>query len=138
MNGPNLQLLGRRKVEVYGVVPLPEIEARLRAVASELGVEIGFLQSNHEGVLVDAIAQALADGVDGLVINPAAYTHTSVAIPDALRAVNIPTVEVHISDVSKREDFRHVSYVTPVAVKTIIGHGFDGYREAIEFLRNGE
>ncbi len=134
LNGPNLQLLGRRKVEVYGVVPLPEIEARLRAVASELGVEIGFLQSNHEGVLVDAIAQALADGVDGLVINPAAYTHTSVAIRDAIEGVKLPAVEIHLSNIHAREGFRHDSLTAPVCIGQIAGLGADGYEWALRAL----
>ena len=135
INGPNLNLLGIREPDIYGKESYGAL-CTLIAKACE-GIDYEIFQSNHEGTIVDKIQQAYGT-VDAIVINPAAYTHTSVAIPDALRAVNIPTVEVHISDVSKREDFRHFSYVTPVAVKTIIGHGFDGYREAIEFLRNGE
>ena len=134
MNGPNLQLLGRRKVEVYGVVPLHEIEARLRVVASELGVELGFMQSNHEGVIVDAIAQALADGVDGLVINPAAYTHTSVAIRDAIEGVRLPAVEIHLSNIHAREGFRHDSLTAPVCIGQIAGLGADGYEWALRAL----
>ena len=134
LNGPNLQLLGRRKVEVYGIVPLHEIEARLRIVASELGVEIGFMQSNHEGVIVDAIAQALADGVDGLVINPAAYTHTSVAIRDAIEGVRLPAVEIHLSNIHAREGFRHDSLTAPVCIGQIAGLGADGYEWALRAL----
>ena len=134
LNGPNLQLLGRRKVEVYGVVPLHEIEARLRAVASELGVELSFMQSNHEGVIVDAIAQALADGVDGLVINPAAYTHTSVAIRDAIEGVRLPAVEIHLSNIHAREGFRHDSLTAPVCIGQIAGLGADGYEWALRAL----
>ena len=134
LNGPNLQLLGRRKVEVSGVVPLHEIEARLRAVASELGVELSFMQSNHEGVIVDAIAQALADGVDGLVINPAAYTHTSVAIRDAIEGVRLPAVEIHLSNIHAREGFRHDSLTAPVCIGQIAGLGADGYEWALRAL----
>ncbi len=134
LNGPNLQLLGRRKVEVYGVVPLHEIEARLRVVASELGVELSFMQSNHEGVIVDAIAQALADGVDGLVINPAAYTHTSVAIRDAIEGVRLPAVEIHLSNIHAREGFRHDSLTAPVCIGQIAGLGADGYEWALRAL----
>ena len=134
LNGPNLQLLGRRKVEVYGVVPLSEIESRLRKVASELEVELGFMQSNHEGVIVDAIAQALADGVDGLVINPAAYTHTSVAIRDAIEGVKLPAVEIHLSNIHAREGFRHESLTAPVCIGQIAGLGADGYEWALRAL----
>ena len=134
LNGPNLQLLGRRKVEVYGIVPLHEIEARLRIVASELGVEIGFMQSNHEGVIVDAIAQAPAEGVDGLVINPAAYTHTSVAIRDAIEGVKLPAVEIHLSNIHAREGFRHNSLTAPVCIGQIAGLGADGYEWALRAL----
>lgn len=134
LNGPNLQLLGRRKVEVYGVVPLPEIESRLRVVAAELGVELSFMQSNHEGVIVDAIAQALADGVEGLVINPAAYTHTSVAIRDAIEGVKLPAVEIHLSNIHAREGFRHESLTAPVCIGQIAGLGADGYEWALRAL----
>ena len=138
MNGPNLQLLGRRKAEFYGTRTLPEIETMLQNVAVELGVEMEFMQSNHEGVLVDRVAAAITEGVDGIVINPAAYTHTSVAIADALSAVKIPTVEVHISNVMEREAFRHHSFVSPIAKKTYMGLGFEGYRKAIRHLALGE
>ena len=106
--------------------------------AAEKGVEISFFQSNHEGALVDAIQQAYFDKIDGIVFNPAAYTHTSVAIADALKAVGIPTVEVHISDVSSREDFRQISYIRDIAVRTIAGKGLDGYKLALDYLTDGE
>ena len=127
INGPNLNLLGRRKVEVYGTVTLTEIEARLRKVAEELGVETDFFQSNSEGALVDHIGETLFNGTDGIVINPAAYTHTSVAVRDALEAVRLPAVEVHISNIHTREEFRHRSLTAPVCgerVCAIIGFAF--------------
>jgi 3-dehydroquinate dehydratase-2 len=134
VNGPNLQLLGRRKVEVYGVVPLTEIEARLRIVASELGVELAFMQSNHEGDIVDAIGNAPADGVAGIVINPAAYTHTSIAIRDAIEGVRLPAVEIHLSNIHAREGFRHESMTAPVCIGQIAGLGADGYEWALRAL----
>lgn len=136
INGPNMQLLGRRKAEFYGTKTLPAIEADLRAVADSLGVTVEFFQSNHEGAICDRIADAIAGGVDGIVINPAAYTHTSVAILDALKAVALPAVEVHLSDVSAREEFRHISYAGMACRKTFMGLGFEGYRQAILFLRD--
>ena len=136
INGPNMQLLGRRKAEFYGTKTLPEIEADLRAAADSLGVTIDFFQSNHEGAICDRIADAITDGVDGIVINPAAYTHTSVAILDALKAVAIPAVEVHLSDIGAREEFRRVSYAGMACVKTVMGKGFAGYCEAIRFLKD--
>ena len=135
INGPNMQLLGRRKAEFYGTKTLPEIEAGLRAVADSLGVTVDFFQSNHEGAICDRIADAITDGVDGIVINPAAYTHTSVAILDALKAVALPAVEVHLSDVSAREPFRQISYAGMACVKTYMGLGFEGYRQAILYLK---
>lgn len=134
LNGPNLQLLGRRKVEVYGVVTLSEIESRLRKIASGLGVEMIFRQSNHEGDLVDAVAQALTDGVDGIVINPAAYTHTSVAIRDAIEGVRLPAIEVHLSNIHAREEFRQRSLTAPVCIGQIAGLGTDGYEWAFRAL----
>ena len=134
LNGPNLNLLGIREPEIYGKENYTSLLAFIRRAAEEEGVEAECFQSNHEGVLVDKIQQAL--GVfDGIVINPAAYTHTSVAILDALRAVNIPTVEVHLSDISSREEFRRFSYVSLAALKTYAGLGFEGYRQAIRFLK---
>ncbi len=134
LNGPNINMLGIREPEIYGHDTYSDLVNKIKAYAEELGVEVEFYQSNHEGALVDAIQKAYFDKVDGIVFNPAAYTHTSVAIADAVKAVGIPTVEVHISDVSKREDFRQVSYVRATAVKTISGEGFDGYLHAIDAL----
>ena len=133
INGPNLQLLGRRKAEFYGTRTLPEIEKDLRNTAAELGVELDFMQSNHEGVLVDAVAAAIGT-VDGIVINPAAYTHTSIALRDALEAARIPAVEVHLSNVSARDDFRHVSLTAPMCLGQIAGLGADGYEWALRAL----
>ncbi len=135
LNGPNLNLLGLREPGIYGAQTYDGLCADIRAHALELGVEVELRQSNHEGVLVDWIQQAYGR-VDGIVFNPGAYTHTSVALLDALRAVAIPTVEVHISDVTKREPFRQVSYIRPACVKSIIGHGTRGYLEAMDYLRS--
>ena len=133
INGPNLNLLGLREPKIYGSRTYADLCGFIEDSCKELGVECETYQSNHEGDIVDKIQQAY--GVfDGLVINPAAYTHTSVAILDALKSVNIPTVEVHISNVYEREDFRKISYVSNFATKTISGKGFDGYLEAIDFL----
>ena len=133
LNGPNINMLGIREPGVYGSQSYSELLRLLDLWAGELGIEMEHYQSNHEGCLVDRIQQAI--GVfDGIVINPAAYTHTSIAILDALKAVAIPAVEVHISDVSKREDFRQISYAGRACVKTIMGHGLDGYRQAMAFL----
>lgn len=133
INGPNLNLLGIREPDVYGRQTYADLERLVREAAASLGVEVEIRQTNHEGVIVDWVQEAR--GVfDGIVMNPAAYTHTSVAILDALKAVSIPTVEVHISDVASREDFRQRSYVSLVAVKTIAGHGLDGYVEALRYL----
>ena len=134
INGPNIHLLGRRKTEVYGTRTLAEIESRLREVASELGVEAEFFQSNSEGALVDRIGESLFDGTDGIVINPAAYTHTSVAVRDALEAVKLPAVEIHISNIHTREEFRHRSLTAPVCVGQIVGLGADGYEWAFRAL----
>ena len=134
MNGPNLQLLGRRKAEFYGTRTLPEIEIMLQKVAAELGVEMEFMQSNHEGVLVDRVAEAITGGVDGIVINPAAYTHTSIALRDALEAARIPAVEVHLSNVASRDEFRKVSLTAPMCIGQITGLGADGYEWAMRAL----
>lgn len=134
LNGPNLQLLGSRKVEVYGVKTLAEIEAGLRKVASELGVEITFMQSNSEGALADALASAMKDDTDGVVINPAAYTHTSIAVRDAIEAVRLPAVEVHLSNIHAREEFRRKSLTAPVCIGQISGLGADGYEWALRAL----
>lgn len=133
INGPNLNMLGIREPEVYGTATYADLCDLIRAHAQTTGVDVDIYQSNHEGELVDKI-QASYGKVDGIVINPAAYTHTSVALLDALKAVGIPAVEVHISDVSKREDFRQVSYVRLYCAKTIVGHGFAGYTEAMDYL----
>ena len=131
-------MLGIREPDIYGKESYDYLIEMLKKHADEKGVEISFYQSNHEGALVDAIQQAYFDRVDGIVFNPAAYTHTSVAIADALKAVGIPTVEVHISDVSAREDFRQISYIRDIAVKTISGKGLEGYKLALDYLTDGE
>ena len=134
ISGPNLNLLGLREPEIYGNRDYAALVDFTRAALVERGFEAGFYQSNHEGDIVDAIQQAYKV-YDGIIINPAAYTHTSVAIPDAIKAVGIPTVEVHLSDINSREKFRRHSFVSPVAVATICGKGFDGYAEAAEVLK---
>ena len=136
INGPNLNLLGVREPDIYGRETYADLVALIERATDENGVAVEVRQSNHEGVIVDWIQEARG-AFDAIVMNPAAYTHTSVAILDALKAVAIPTVEVHISDVSAREDFRQRSFVSLVAVKTIVGHGLKGYAEAIEFLSKG-
>ena len=133
INGPNLNMLGIREPGIYGKNTFADLLVLLEDTAKELGVELEQYQSNHEGDLVDKIQWAYGK-VDGIVINPAAYTHTSVAILDALKAVSIPTVEVHISDVDAREPFRQISYAGMACEKTIKGHGFQGYREAMQYL----
>ena len=129
-----MNMLGIRQPEIYGKTTYEDLLAMLRAEAEKLNVSVSFFQSNHEGTLVDAIHQAYFDQVDGIIINPAAYTHTSVALLDAVKAVGIPTVEVHISDPDTREEFRHVSYIREACVKTIAGHGLPGYLEALQYL----
>ena len=133
INGPNINMLGIREPGIYGTNTYADLLALIEASADELGVESRHFQSNHEGAIVDEI-QAAYGKFDGIVINPAAYTHTSVAILDALKAVGIPAVEVHISDVDAREEFRKISYAGLACVKTIKGHGLQGYREAMEYL----
>lgn len=135
INGPNLNLLGLREPEIYGKQDFKTLLETVEKKCSECGIECETFQSNHEGAIVDKI-QSSYGCIDGIVINPAAYTHTSVAIPDALKAVSIPCVEVHLSDISAREEFRKISYVSSVAVKTIYGKGFAGYEEAIVFLKD--
>ena len=134
INGPNMNMLGIRQPEIYGSATYEDLKAMIREEANRLGVEVRFVQSNHEGALVDAIQQAYFDKVDGIVINPAAYTHTSVALLDAVKAVGIPTVEVHVSDPDSREEFRHVSYIRAACVGTVRGHGLPGYLEALRML----
>ncbi len=135
INGPNINMLGIREPQIYGTENYKTLCESIKNHAKKLNVEVSLFQSNHEGDLVDEIQRAY--GVfDGIIINPAAYTHTSIALLDALKAVGIPTVEVHISAVEKREDFRQISYVRQVAVKTITGKGINGYLEAMDFLVN--
>lgn len=134
LNGPNLNLLGLREPEIYGRQTYAELEAFIADACREAGVEWELYQSNHEGDLVDHIQQAYGR-LDGIVINPAAYTHTSVAILDALKAVNLPAVEVHLSDVRAREPFRQISYAGMACRKTYAGFGFEGYRKAIVYLK---
>ena len=134
INGPNMNLLGIRQPEIYGNTDYVDLENLITAEAEKLGVSVSFFQSNHEGDLVDAIQQAYFDKVDGILINPGAYTHTSIALLDAVKSVGIPTVEVHISDPEKREAFRHVSYIREACVGSIRGHGVQGYLEGLRLL----
>ena len=133
LNGPNLNLLGTRKPEIYGKTTLADIEENLRKFAAENDLELAFMQSNHEGALVDAIQQAKGN-YDYLVINAAAYTHTSVAIRDAVEAVEIPAIEVHLSNIHAREEFRHHSYLAPVCVGQICGFGQYSYLMALQYI----
>ncbi len=133
LNGPNLNMLGIREPDIYGKQTYADLTAYIRAEAEKLGADVEIFQSNHEGALVEKIQSAL-NRFDGIVINPAAYTHTSVAILDALKAVALPAVEVHLSDVNAREAFRHVSYAGMACEKTYAGHGFEGYKLAMEYL----
>lgn len=133
IHGPNMNMLGIREPEIYGGRTFPELESYIRIEAEKLGLETEFFQSNHEGSIVDRIQEAYGNA-DGILINPAAYTHTSVAILDALRSVALPTVEVHLSDISSREEFRRFSFVSLYAEKVVTGLGFEGYRVALEYL----
>ena len=135
INGPNLNLLGLREPAIYGSRSFAALQDFIRASAADAGVEVDLFQSNHEGAIVDAIQSAIGR-MDGIVINPAAYTHTSVAILDALKAVALPAVEVHLTDIQERESFRHVSYAGMACEKTFAGLGFEGYRRAVEYLVN--
>ncbi len=137
INGPNINMLGIREPGIYGEQSYATLQNRIREYAASRGIDVELYQSNHEGDLVDRIQQAYGN-TDGIVINPGAYTHTSIALLDAIKAVSIPTVEVHISDVSKREEFRQISYIRLACVKTISGHGIEGYIEAMQFLLDGE
>lgn len=139
INGPNLNMLGIREPGIYGSETYATLLDKISAHAKKRGVSVEFFQSNHEGALVDRIQEAFGS-TDGIVINPGAYTHTSIALLDALKAVAIPAVEVHISDVSKREAFRSVSYIRDACIGSVIGHGTDGYLEAVDMLieRGGE
>ena len=133
INGPNLNMLGIREPSIYGKEDYNALVEFIKSSAASLSIDVELFQSNHEGAIVDKIQSAL--GVfDGIVINPAAYTHTSVAILDALKAVAIPTVEVHLSDINSREEFRRHSFVSMVAKKTVCGHGFKGYKMALEYF----
>ena len=138
INGPNLNMLGIREPSHYGKETYAELCGKIEKHCAEKGIETEIYQSNHEGDLIDRIQKAYFDGVDGIVINPGAYTHTSIALLDAVKSVSIPTVEVHISKVEEREDFRRVSYIRAACVKTITGHGTAGYLEAIDFLADGD
>ena len=133
INGPNMNMLGIRQPEIYGTQSYDDLVSILQNKADELGIEISFMQSNHEGDLVDAIQQAYPD-TDGIIINPAGYTFTSVTILDAVKAVGIPTVEVHMSDLKKRDDFRQISYIRQACIANCMGKGFDSYIEALELL----
>jgi 3-dehydroquinate dehydratase-2 len=134
INGPNLNMLGIREPDLYGTGTYDALCEKIEVYCATKGVAVSFYQSNHEGALVDRIQEAYYEGVDGIVINPGAYTHTSIAILDAVKAVGIPTVEVHISKVEEREAFRQISYIRAACIATITGKGFDGYVEAIDVL----
>lgn len=134
INGPNLNMLGIREPAIYGNQNYAALTAYVEEACAEHNAECEIFQSNHEGSIVDRIQQAYFDKVDGIVINPAAYTHTSVAILDALKAVSIPAVEVHLSKVSERESFRQISYAGMACVKTYAGYGFESYKKAVEYL----
>jgi 3-dehydroquinate dehydratase-2 len=133
INGPNLNMLGIREPEIYGSLTLDEINHRLSRKGDELGIDLDFFQSNHEGAIIDKIQECYGT-VDGIVINPGAYTHYSIAIRDAIAAVGIQAVEVHLSDINSREDFRKISVIKSVCVKQIWGKGVDSYTEALEYL----
>ena len=134
LNGPNINMLGIREPGIYGKESYRDLEDKAFAYARERGHDLRILQSNHEGDLVDWIQEAWRDGVEGIVINPAAYTHTSIALLDAVKAVGIPTVEVHISKGEEREDFRQVSYIRKACIATVTGRGIEGYIDAIKIL----
>ncbi|MBQ5663031.1 MAG: type II 3-dehydroquinate dehydratase [Bacteroidaceae bacterium] len=134
INGPNLNLLGLREPALYGSQNFASLQQFICESARQLGVEVELFQSNHEGAIVDAI-QGAYNRMDAILINPAAYTHTSVAILDALKAVALPTVEVHLTDISTREEFRRFSFISLYAQRTICGHGFEGYKQGLRFLK---
>lgn len=137
INGPNLNMLGIREPDHYGKETYQDLVEKIKNHCDKKGIEVDIYQSNHEGDLVDKIQEAY-NNADGIVINPGAYTHTSIAILDAVKSVGLPTVEVHISKVEEREDFRQISYIRLGCVKTITGHGLNGYLEAIDFLVEGK
>ena len=134
INGPNLNMLGVREPDIYGKETYDSLIQKIAAHAAARNVDVEFMQSNHEGDLVDAIQKAYFDGLDGIIINPGAYTHTSIALLDALKSTRIPAVEVHISDPDTREEFRRISYIRPACIATVKGHGTDGYTEAVDIL----
>ena len=134
IHGPNLNMLGIREKKIYGAQTYEDLLEYIRQICAREGIEVKFYQSNHEGDLVDAIQGAYYDQMDGIIINPGAYTHTSIALLDAVKAVRIPTVEVHISDPDTREEFRHTSYIRAACTATIRGHGLAGYVEALRLL----
>jgi len=134
INGPNLNMLGIREPQVYGTTTYSQLESFIKGICNQENIEVEIVQSNHEGVIVDTI-QSAYQKFDGIVINPAAFTHTSIAILDALKAVGIATVEVHLSDIYQREEFRHISYVSNACIKTIYGMGIEGYKKAIMLLK---
>lgn len=136
LNGPNINMLGIREPQIYGNRTYDDLVNKIKAYCEQATIAVEFFQSNHEGALIDKIQEAYFEKIDGIVINPAGYTHTSVAIADALKGVDIPFVEVHISKVDEREDFRKISFVRNYAIKTISGKGFEGYIEAIDMLVN--
>ena len=133
INGPNLNLLGIREPEIYGDETLEDLMEYVRDYCKPRNVEVDFFQSNHEGDIIDTIQAALGR-YDGIIINPAAYTHTSIAIPDAIRSVNLPAVEVHLSDINNREDFRKISFTASACIATVAGKGFDSYTDAVEIF----
>ncbi len=134
LNGPNINMLGVREPSIYGSETYSALQEKISTYAAERDVQVEFYQSNHEGSLVDRIQQAYFDGVDGIVFNPGAYTHTSIALLDALKSVMIPCIEVHISRLEQREQFRQTSYIRPACKASVIGHGTEGYMEAIDIL----
>ena len=137
LNGPNMNMLGIRQPEIYGHATYQDLVATVEAEAAKLSVDVDFFQSNHEGDLISAMQQAYLDDVDGIIINPAAYTHYSYAILDALKAVSVPAYEVHISDITQREPFRAVSVTAPACVGQIFGLGFEGYLRAMDYFLEG-
>ena len=134
MNGPNLNLLGIREPDIYGAETYASLIEKIKKHANAIGIEVECVQSNHEGTLVDEIHKAFFGDVDGIVINPGAYTHTSIALLDALKATKLPAVEIHISDPDTREEFRHISYIRAACIKTVSGHGIKGYLEAMDIV----
>lgn len=135
LNGPNMNLLGIREPDLYGKETYEDLMGKITLYAQKIGVDVSFFQSNHEGALVDAIQQAYFDGLNGIVFNPAAYTHTSLAIADAVKGVGLPVVEVHISHIEEREPIRQVSYIRAVSLSTLSGRGFQGYLDAMDILK---